>query len=98
MEDHKPRRLTLMMAVGRLHRIWEEYLRRVAQTLDANVMDVCTTQVECVDETASLEEVCTVLSEKGFKKLPVIADGKLVGSVSRSDIVRHLMSGMVGQA
>ncbi len=33
MEDHRPRRVTLMMAVGRLHRIWEEYLRGVAQAL-----------------------------------------------------------------
>ena len=33
MREHSPKRKTLMMAVGRLHRIWEEYIRAVAREI-----------------------------------------------------------------
>lgn len=44
--------------------------------------------VVCVDEGASLGEVCKVLADKRLKKVPVVRDGRMVGIVNRSSITR----------
>jgi DHA2 family lincomycin resistance protein-like MFS transporter len=42
--------------------------------------------------------VCTVLGEKRIKKLPVLDGGRLVGTISRSDVNRSLMSAFLQAA
>ena len=65
---------------------------RLAHLMNANVMDVATERVVSVDVGTPIERVCTVLGEGRIKKLPVLDRGRLVGTVSRSDVNRALMS------
>ncbi|MDO4400986.1 MAG: MFS transporter [Coriobacteriia bacterium] len=65
---------------------------RLAHLMNANVMDVATERVVSVDVDTPIERVCTVLGEGRIKKLPVLDRGRLVGTVSRSDVNRALMS------
>ena len=44
-----------------------------------------------VSETTDIGEIATLLESKGIKRVPVVRDEKLVGIVSRSDIVRGLI-------
>jgi CBS domain-containing protein len=46
--------------------------------------------VTSVSEDTPLSEVARLIIEKGVKRLPVIADGRIVGIVSRADLVRAL--------
>jgi len=52
------------------------------------VEDVMTHDVVSVAEDAPLGEVVALLERKRIKRVPVVAAGKLVGLISRGDIVR----------
>jgi CBS domain-containing protein len=54
------------------------------------VTDVMTRNVIAVTPDTPLAEVATVLEKNRIKRVPVVQDGKLVGIVSRADLVRTL--------
>jgi tRNA nucleotidyltransferase (CCA-adding enzyme) len=55
--------------------------------------DIMSKGVITVDETTKLEDVVSILDEKGFSGLPVVdSDKKLVGLISRTDLSAHALS------
>ncbi|MGB9878201.1 MAG: CBS domain-containing protein [bacterium] len=52
------------------------------------VGEIMTKEVISVSEDTPIEEIAKILAEKGIKRVPVLKEGKLVGIVSRADIVR----------
>jgi CBS domain-containing protein len=54
------------------------------------VSDLMTRDVVSVSEDATVSEVAGILAERHVKRLPVLRDGRLVGIVSRADLVRAL--------
>lgn len=56
------------------------------------VRRVMNADVTSVTETTPLSEVAQLIVDKGIKRLPVVQDGRLVGIVSRADLVRALGS------
>ena len=60
--------------------------------IGAIVSDVMTEGVISVEETATVEEIATLLSQHRIKRVPVMNGGSLRGMVSRSDIVRAIAS------
>jgi CBS domain-containing protein len=54
------------------------------------VRDVMTRNVITVTETTELDEIANLLETKRIKRVPVVRDGKLVGIVSRANLVRAL--------
>ena len=54
--------------------------------------DVMTPDVVTVAEDASLEEVATTLERHRIKRVPVTRDGKLVGIVSRANLLHGLVA------
>ena len=55
------------------------------------VRDVMTRQVLCVSPDQPLAEVASVMSNKDVERVPVVRDGRLVGFLTRGDIVRKLI-------
>ncbi|WP_418791571.1 CBS domain-containing protein [Phosphitispora sp. TUW77] len=43
-----------------------------------------------VDEDTDLEEIATIMADNGINRVPVTREGKLVGIISRADIIRSL--------
>ena len=39
---------------------------------------------------ATIGEVVSVMNEKGYRNIPLVKDGKLVGSISVFDVIRYL--------
>ena len=62
----------------------EAHARRVA--------DIMTREVTSVDESATLAEITDLMETKRIKHLPVVHEGKLVGIVSRADLMKALAS------
>lgn len=56
-----------------------------------SVRDVMTRQVLCVSPEQPLAEVASLLANKDVDRVPVVADGRLVGVLTRGDIVRKLI-------
>jgi CBS domain-containing protein len=54
------------------------------------VGEIMTREVISVSDTTDLADIATLLETKRIKRVPVLRDGKLVGIVSRANLVRAL--------
>jgi CBS domain-containing protein len=54
------------------------------------VRSIMTTDVVAVSESESVQEIACLLSMKRINRVPVVRDRKVVGIVSRTDIVKAL--------
>ena len=64
----------------------EDYIKTHART----VQDVMTRDVLSVTETTSVADIALLLENHRIKRVPVIEAGKLVGIVSRANLIRAL--------
>ncbi|MCR4264610.1 CBS domain-containing protein [Nitratireductor sp. ZSWI3] len=65
-----------------------EHLEAYIKGCSWRVGDVMTRDVVTVDEGAPIGHLAALMNEKGIKRVPVLHEGKLVGVVSRSDLMR----------
>jgi CBS-domain-containing membrane protein len=63
-----------------------------ARSHGKRVEEVMSDQVVTAKEDASLNEIASLLEKHHIKRLPILKDGKLVGVVSRSNLVQALAS------
>lgn len=88
-------------ASGERHPSWwlrliaepEEQAREYVKSHGRLARDVMTRDLVTVGEDASLEEIATLLEKHRIKRVPVVSDGKLVGIVSRANLIQ----GVVGR-
>jgi CBS domain-containing protein len=90
--ERRPERLT-----GRRRSWWldtiasdEELARDYAKSHGRTAKDVMTRDVISVTDTTELADVAMLLETRRIKRVPVLRDGKLVGIVSRANLVRAL--------
>jgi CBS domain-containing protein len=67
-----------------------EVLEKIKKASSALVSDVMTEKVVSISPDAAISEAAKVMSGKKVNRLPVIEKGKLVGIVSRGDIIGAL--------
>lgn len=73
----------------------ENFAQRVTDLLDLNVMRIATKGAISVKSGSELDEACRLLAEKRIKKAPVVDEnGTLIGSLSRSDVIRSTMANL----
>lgn len=70
----------------------ESFDKKLEDLMDLNVMELATTKVISVDSDFEIDEVAKVLGKKKIKKVPVLENGILVGIISRTDIIRYIVS------
>ena len=68
-----------------------------AKSHGKKVEEVMTTKLVTATEDTSLEEIATLLERHRVKRVPITRDGKVVGVVSRSNLIQALASA-VGRA
>lgn len=56
------------------------------------VKEFMTQPVISFDENENFEEICQCLDSMHFRRVPVTKNGKLVGIVSRPDVIRYILS------
>lgn len=69
---------------------FEEDIKRMAAT---TVGDIFRKDAVTITESATIEEIATIMTEKNIHHLPVIKKGKLVGIVGKKDIVKAIAKG-----
>lgn len=76
---------------------WLQFLRGPSHQADDYVEshsrvvgDIMTQDVVTADASASLSEVVAIMRDKRVKRVPILNQGRLVGMVSRSDLLRKL--------
>ncbi len=68
----------------------EERSRDFLKSHAVHVRDVMTQKVISVEEDTPASEIAGILEENRIKRVPVVREGRLVGIVSRADIIRAL--------
>lgn len=68
----------------------ESFKDRVAGLLELKATDIATLKVISISADTSLEKACTILANRKIKKLPVVEDEKLVGVISRKNVVNAI--------
>ncbi|MDI6816604.1 MAG: CBS domain-containing protein [Actinomycetota bacterium] len=71
---------------GSMNRFEKEFKKAVG----AKVKDVMSTDVVTIDAGATVEDAATMMVEKDINMLPVMAEGELVGVVSKRDLVKAI--------
>jgi CBS domain-containing protein len=70
----------------------ESLARDFVKSRGHKVADVMTKQVISVAEETPLAEIAAIFEKRRIKRVPVLRHGKLVGIVSRADLVRALLA------
>ena len=89
----------LVLADSRLVGVFTErdVLRAVAQGLtpDATVADWMTRGPETIDPDETVEHAAVIMIHGGFRHLPVVDAGKVVGMLSIRDLMRQVLDDAV---
>lgn len=64
----------------------------VSSLKDTRVREVMSRSVICVSEDQALTDVMSIMVAKDLERLPVVAEGKLTGFLTRGDILRKLFA------
>lgn len=67
-----------------------QYNDQVKKLMARTAKEIMTTKVVTVDEDTDLSKIGKIMIEHKIKRVPVIKDWKLVGIVSRSDMIKIL--------
>jgi CBS-domain-containing membrane protein len=81
----RPRWLEILIGPGRLA---EEYVHSSSR----KVGDVMTADPRTIGEDTPLEDAVQLMEKHRIKRLPVVRDGRLVGIVSRANVMHALVS------
>ena len=84
-QRQRPRWLEFLIGPGRLA---NEYVRAAGRKID----EVMTPDPYTVTESDSLETVVELLQRHNIKRVPVLRDGRIVGIVSRANLMQALAS------
>jgi CBS domain-containing protein len=81
---------------------WLEFLRGPSRQAEDYILthahkvdDVMARDVVTVEEDTPAEAVVSVMQERRIKRVPVLRDGRIVGIVSRADLLRALLPCLV---
>lgn len=55
------------------------------------VADFMTKDITCFDQDEDLIAICECLVNNNFRRIPIVSNGKLVGIISRRDIIKYIL-------
>jgi CBS domain-containing protein len=67
--------------------------KEINKMTGSTVGDICSREPVTIREDTPLDEIATIMAEKKVHTLPVLKNGRLVGVVGKSDIIRTLARG-----
>jgi CBS domain-containing protein len=53
------------------------------------VVDIMTMDLVCFEEDSDIDDICESMVEGHFRRVPILRGGRIVGIVSRRDVIRH---------
>jgi CBS domain-containing protein len=71
----------------------DEWAQQYVKSHGLTAADVMTCSVITASEETSLEDIATLLEKYRIKRVPIVRDGRLVGIVSRANLLHGLVAG-----
>ncbi|AFS79446.1 CBS domain-containing protein [Gottschalkia acidurici 9a] len=69
---------------------FEKYKLELQKLSAHKASEIMTTKLELVTEDTEIKEIASIMINKNINRVPVVRDGKLVGIVSRADVLKTL--------
>lgn len=69
----------------------KQYQSDLKKLIALQASEIMTPHVVGINKEASIEEAASLMVSKKIKRLPVIEDGKIVGIITRMDIIKTLI-------
>lgn len=69
---------------------YAKYKEQVRHILAVNAEQLMTKNPQTVDPEDSIEHVASLMMRPGYRSLPVVEDGELVGIITRTDLVQMI--------
>lgn len=66
------------------------YNKELKKLTATRAEELMTRNVVTVDENTEVERAARIMVEKEINRIPVVRDGKLVGIISRADVVKYI--------
>ena len=88
---HFPTVISVLGAYLELPSSADRFDKEVRKAIGSAVADVMSPNPPACSEDDTLEQVATTMHEHNLSRLPVVRDGKLVGIVSRGDILKAIV-------
>lgn len=70
----------------------KDFDENIQKALGSKVADVMSKPAITCDADATIEDAATIMHEKRVSRLPVVDGGRLVGIVSRGDVLRGMLA------
>lgn len=70
-----------------------KFEEKFKKAVGSRVKDVMTEHVHTAEANDSLEDVATLMAEKDIGRIPIIEDRKIIGIVTKRDIIKTLARG-----
>ena len=86
---HIPTMISILDSVIMLEKA-DRIEKEIRKMTGTTVADICSDTLVSVTADTSLDELATIMAEKQVHTLPVISEGKLVGVVGKSDIIKTM--------
>lgn len=64
--------------------------KEIKRMTASQVADICTRTVVTISPETTLEDIATIMSEKGIHLIPVLSSGKIVGIIGKIDIIKGI--------
>ncbi len=100
--DEKDLGAVLVMERDKLVGIFSErdYARRgvlMGRGVDATMKEMMTSPVLAIDPDRTMEDVQEIMTERHFRHLPVMENGKVIGVISIGDVVKSIIDEQANQ-
>jgi CBS domain-containing protein len=76
---------------------WEKTKKALSDIGDSPVSDIMSTEIVSIDDEADIEDAAGLMLSEGIARLPVLKQNRLVGIITRQDIVRGIGTGTNGE-
>ena len=66
----------------------DKFYREIKRYMATEVKELMSTEVITVTPDTTVEEIATIMDKEGVKRLPVVENDRLVGIVSRANVIK----------
>lgn len=69
----------------------EDFKEELKKAFAYKIEDIMTAVPATVEEDTPVDEIASIMSEEGINRVPVVRDDRLVGIVTRADIIKSMV-------
>ncbi len=82
---------SLILALAQMQKLQLDFKKELNKITSSKVEEVMTKDVTTISPTSTLLEAAELMEKHDVNRLPVVSEGKLVGIVTRADLVSALI-------